>query len=218
MLFRPAGQPWTPADIPLLDEAAELVGDDDQARRAQEAQERKRREEEVAYAEQVVASTGVSHMVSAELLAERFGHGTARATAAEAAARDRTWTFGHVVVDEAQELSPMAWRALLRRCPTRSFTIVGDTSQASSAAGTRNWRERLEPLFGEHLRLEELTVNYRTPGRLMEPAVAAGRAAGLQIADAITARTGDYPEIGRASCRERGEIHGVRAVGKRMEV
>lgn len=193
MLFRPAGQPWTPADIPLLDEAAELVGDDDQARRAQEAQERKRREEEVAYAEQVVAATGVSHLVSAELLAERFGHGTARATAAEAAARDRTWTFGHVVVDEAQELSPMAWRALLRRCPTRSFTIVGDTSQASAAAGTRNWRERLEPLFGEHLRLEELTVNYRTPGRIMDPAVAAGRAAGLHITAATTAREGDYP-------------------------
>lgn len=193
MLSRPAGEPWTVADIPLLDEAAELVGDDDQARRAQEQQERRRREQEVAYAEQVLAATGVSAMVSAELLADRFGHNAARATAAEAAAHDRTWTFGHVVVDEAQELSPMAWRALLRRCPTRSFTIVGDTSQASAAAGTRNWRERLDPLFGEHLRIEELTVNYRTPSRIMEPATAAGRAAGLQIADAITARTGDYP-------------------------
>src|SRR5690625_416939 len=193
MLSRPAGEPWTVADIPLLDEAAELVGDDDQARRAQEQQERRRREQEVAYAEQVLAATGVSAMVSAELLADRFGHNAARATAAEAAAHDRTWTFGHVVVDEARELSPMAWRALLRRCPTRSFTIVGDTSQASAAAGTRNWRERLDPLFGEHLRIEELTVNYRTPSHIMEPATAAGRAAGLQIADAITARTGDYP-------------------------
>lgn len=192
LLFRPEGEPWTPADIPLLDEAAELVGDDDQVRRAQEAQDRARREQEIAYAEEVLANTGSSALVSAELLADRFGDRKVRVPAAEAAAQDRTWTFGHVVVDEAQELSPMAWRSLLRRCPTRSFTIVGDTAQASSAAGTRDWKRRLEPMFGKQFRLEELTVNYRTPGRIMEQATAAGRAAGLQIAPAITARAGDY--------------------------
>src|SRR5690625_1989250 len=193
LLAREAGAPWTTADIPLLDEAAELVGDDDQARRAQDQQARAQREAEVAYAQEVLANTGTSSLVSAELLADRFSHGPARATAAEAAAIDRTWTFGHVVVDEAQELSPMAWRTLLRRCPTRSFTIVGDTAQASAAAGTRDWRSRLAPLFGKQLRIEELSVNYRTPGLIMDAATAAGRAAGLTIADPVTARDGDYP-------------------------
>ena len=58
---------------------------------------------------------------------------------AERAAADRTWTFGHVIVDEAQELSEMAWRLLARRCPARSMTIVGDVAQTGSAAGTTSW-------------------------------------------------------------------------------
>ncbi|HLS03916.1 MAG TPA: hypothetical protein VK030_04060, partial [Actinomycetales bacterium] len=67
------------------------------------------------------------------------------------------------------------------------------TSQASSLAGTRDWKKRLTPLFGQHLRLEELTVNYRTPQHIMDPATRAGRAAGLHITDPVTARIGDHP-------------------------
>ena len=67
---------------------------------------------------------------------------------AERASADREWTFGHVIVDEAQELSPMAWRLLMRRCPTRSMTVVGDVAQTCDPAGaispgsrcsTRTW-------------------------------------------------------------------------------
>ncbi len=86
-----------------------------------------------------------------------------RLTTAERAAADRTWTYGHVVVDEAQELSAMAWRMLLRRVPTRSMTIVGDVAQTTARAGARSWRAMLDPILRSSWRLSELTVNYRTP-------------------------------------------------------
>ena len=66
---------------------------------------------------------------SAEQLAERFADTGPRLTVAERAETDRTWAFGHLVVDEAQELSPMMWRLLMRRCPSRSMTLVGDVAQ-----------------------------------------------------------------------------------------
>lgn len=71
-----------------------------------------------------------------------------RMTAAAAASSDRTWAYGHVVVDEAQELSPMQWRLLMRRCPMKSFTIVGDIAQASSPAAASSWAQALEPFVG----------------------------------------------------------------------
>ena len=110
--------------MPLLDEAAELLGEDDSAIRA--AAERARRERE-SYAQGVLDIMSRTDEDDPEILmgadlvdATRLA---ARAeeeqylTAAERAAADRTWAFGHVIVDEAQELSPMAWRMLMRRCP-----------------------------------------------------------------------------------------------------
>src|SRR5690606_18838908 len=108
-------------------------------------------------------STGGGGMVNAEVLAQRFSSGAEYLTTAERAAKDRSWTFAHLVVDEAQELSAMAWRTLLRRCPTRSMTIVGDVAQTSSPAGARSWSAMLTPLLRDSWRLAELTVNYRTP-------------------------------------------------------
>jgi DNA helicase IV len=90
-------------------------------------------------------------------------------TMAERAAADRTWAFGHVIVDEAQELSEMAWRLLARRCPARSMTIVGDTAQTGGPAGTTSCARVLEPLAGDRWRLARLTVNYRTPPRSWRP-------------------------------------------------
>ena len=136
---RDADAPWTPADVPLLDEAAELLGEDDQAARAEARAAAERRASEVAYARQVLESTGSGGMVSAEMLADRFATTGPTLTTAERAAADRSWTYGHVVVDEAQELSAMAWRSLLRRVPTRSLTIVGDVAQTTAAAGARSW-------------------------------------------------------------------------------
>jgi DNA helicase IV len=105
-------------------------------------------------------------LLDAAGLAERQEVSDTR-TAAERAAVDRTWTYGHVIVDEAQELSGMAWRLLFRRCPLRSMTLVGDVAQTGSLAGASSWAEVLTPHLGQHWRLEELTVNYRTPAEIM---------------------------------------------------
>ncbi len=67
-------------------------------------------------------------LLYAEDLADRFVERDTR-DLAERAAADRDWTYGHIVVDEAQELSEMDWRVLMRRCPSRSFTVVGDLAQ-----------------------------------------------------------------------------------------
>ncbi|MEV0703498.1 AAA family ATPase [Saccharopolyspora sp. NPDC050389] len=174
-LLRLPGTPWTPGDVPLLDELAELLGEDDaQARAERERQDR----EELAYAQGVLhimeqdeeladeERLRVSDVLDAELLAERF-RTTSDLTAAERAAEDRTWTFGHVIVDEAQELSAMAWRVLMRRCPSRSMTLVGDVAQTGALAGARSWHDVLHPYVQDRWKLVELTVNYRTPAEIM---------------------------------------------------
>ncbi len=186
-LARPAGSPWTEADVPLLDEAAELLGEDDQAARAQQAMDASQRANELAYARRVVESSG-GGLVSAELLADRFTQTGPRLSTAERAAADRTWTYGHVVVDEAQELSPMAWRMVLRRVPTRSLTIVGDVAQTASAAGTRSWAQALDPVLRGSWQLAELTVNYRTPAEVAEIATRVARAARLPLSRLTSAR------------------------------
>jgi DNA helicase IV len=165
---------WSPADVPLLDEAAELLGRDDRVAAALAA---RAREQRVAYAQGVLdiaaGSSGdgeevlsAADLVDAERLADRHEEHDHR-TVAERAAADRTWAFGHVIVDEAQELSPMAWRLLMRRCPSRSMTIVGDVAQTGSAAGTTSWADVLSPHVGDRWRLARLSVNYRTPAEVM---------------------------------------------------
>ena len=86
---------------------------------------------------------GGSEFGTAEQLAGRYIGSGSYNSVAEQAETDRSWAFGHVVVDEAQELSPMAWRLLMRRCPSRSFTVVGDVAQTGSAAGTTAWADVL---------------------------------------------------------------------------
>ncbi|OKK17551.1 helicase [Streptomyces sp. CB00455] len=181
----PSARPdWTPADVPLLDEAAELLGEDDSVRRAVEERERRRR---VAYAQGVLDLSQGSQsyefedeeseflaahdLIDAERMAERQEEADHR-SAAERAAADRTWAFGHVIVDEAQELSEMAWRLLMRRCPTRSMTLVGDPAQTADEAGCGSWERILEPYVGGRWELVRLGVNYRTPAEIMEVAAA----------------------------------------------
>ncbi|WP_328854500.1 PhoH family protein [Microbispora hainanensis] len=161
---------WSPADVPLLDEAAELLGDIDEgvlraARRAEQE-----REERIAYAREVLELTGLADIMDAERFAERQQAEETYLTTAERAARDRTWAFGHVIVDEAQELSEMAWRMVMRRIPSRSMTIVGDIAQTGSAAGAASWARVLDPYVAGRWREEHLSVNYRTPAELMEVA------------------------------------------------
>ncbi len=172
---------WAPADVPLLDEAAELLGEDELE--AQALAERLRRQQ-IAYAEGVLAvaagsvSTDIevdeesemlvaSDVIDARRLAERQME-EEYLTAAQRAAADRRWTFGHVIVDEAQELSPMAWRLLMRRSPNRSMTVVGDVAQTGDLAGASSWAEVFGPFVASRWREAELTVNYRTPAEIME--------------------------------------------------
>ncbi|WP_199423756.1 HelD family protein [Actinotalea solisilvae] len=189
LLLRDPEHGWTPADVPLLDEVAEMLGEDDQAARAQDAEDARRRAQDLEYARQVLSSSGSGRgLVSAELLADRFAEGGPLLTTAERAAGDRTWTYGHVVVDEAQELSAMAWRMLLRRCPTRSMTIVGDVAQTASPAGARAWAQTLDPVLRGSWRLAELTVNYRTPAEVARAAQRVARAADLPVSRLTSAR------------------------------
>ena len=173
------GDDWSPADVPLLDEAAELLGDDGR----DAARERAARARAVAYAQgslDVLTGSGstdfdedeesevltAKDILDAEALAARYEADDDR-TLAERASADRRWTYGHVIVDEAQELSPMAWRAIARRCPLRSMTLVGDVAQTGAAGGGTSWQQALAT-FGNRWRLAELTMNYRTPAEVMD--------------------------------------------------
>lgn len=177
--------PWTAADVPLLDEAAELLGVDDSAARAAAEAER---EKQIQYAQGVLdvsyasrtyefedkeeqdkdaAEVLAAHdIIDAERFAERHEEADHR-SAAERAAADRTWAFGHIIVDEAQELSAMAWRLLMRRSPNRSMTLVGDPAQTGDAAGVGAWERILAPYVEDRWELVRLGVNYRTPAEIM---------------------------------------------------
>ncbi|MFG2792985.1 HelD family protein [Streptomyces sp. NPDC048419] len=188
---RPVTREWTVSDVPLLDEAAELLGEDDRLRRALADRER---ETQIAYAQGVLDVSFASRtyefedkdeedsevlsahdIIDAERFAERQEEDDHR-SAAERAAADRTWAFGHIIVDEAQELSPMAWRLLMRRSPTRSMTLVGDPAQTAEAAGVGSWAEVLAPYVEDRFEHTRLGVNYRTPAEIMEVAAAVVRA------------------------------------------
>src|SRR6185369_16313467 len=95
-------------------------------------------------------------------------------TVAERAAADRQWAYGHIIVDETQELSPMAWRMVMRHSPNRSLTLVGDVAQTSEPSGTSSWAQVLEPYVEQRWRLDRLTVNYQTPAEIMAVAEAVG--------------------------------------------
>jgi DNA helicase IV len=75
----------------------------------------------------------------------------------------RTHSLGHVVLDEAQDLSPMQYRAVGRRCTTGSATVLGDLAQGTTPWATRSWAEALRHLGKEEAVVEELTVGFRVP-------------------------------------------------------
>jgi DNA helicase IV len=186
-LLRAADAPWTPADVPLLDEAAEVLGEDERAIAAERDRQRRLRE---AYAQGVLDIIGRdddddpevlmgADVLDASTLAARY-EDEENLTPAERAAADRTWAFGHVIIDEAQELSEMAWRMLMRRCPVKSMTVVGDVAQTGDLAGLRSWDQALQPYVGDRWRLAGLTINYRTPAEIMD--VAADVLAGIDPA------------------------------------
>ena len=157
VLHRAEGAAWTVSDAPLLDELVELLGP---------LPRRKPRDGNgVRYAAEVLTlidahdrtiagedadELRATDFVTAGMLAERFDDELV-GSVAERAAADREWTYGHLVVDEAQELSAMDWHVLARRCPSRSITAVGDLAQRSAPAGARTWADVLGPDRGRPL-------------------------------------------------------------------
>ena len=195
-LCRADGEAWTVSDVPLLDELVDLLGADKQADQTAERE----RNYEAEYAAGVLSLLEIAsedsmedeeqlraqHMIYAEDLADRFLERDTRELA-ERAAADRDWTYRHVVVDEAQELSEMDWRVLMRRCPGKSFTIVGDLAQRRSAAGATSWGAMLEPYVPGRWVYRSLSVNYRTPAEIMTVAAAllADFAPGVQPPESV---------------------------------
>jgi len=188
-LLRTDGAAWTVSDVPLLDELVDLLGRDKTAEKAAEKAAARERKAEAEYAAGVFETMkldreemdedvmlSAENLLYAEDLADRFVEVDTR-TLVERASADRDWTYRHVVVDEAQELSEMDWRVLMRRCPGRSFTVVGDLAQRRSAAGARGWDAMLAPYVADRWVYRSLTVNYRTPAEIM--AVAASVLAGF---------------------------------------
>lgn len=196
-LWRADGSAWTVSDVPLLDELVDLLGRDKSADRAAE-RERKAEADYAAGVLDIMISREdlmddedqllAQDMLNAEDLADRFHERDTRELT-ERAAADRDWTYRHVVVDEAQELSEMDWRVLMRRCPSRSFTVVGDLAQRRSVAGATSWGAMLDPYVPGRWAYRSLSVNYRTPAEIMTVAGAllAEFAPGVQPPESVRA-------------------------------
>ena len=154
LLFRETGSPWTIDDVALLDECAELLGE--WARPFAAARE---------------THSGYRELDAGEMrYGNRSGESAHTSTVAERAHLDREWVYGHIVVDEAQELSEMAWRAIQRRAVRKSMTIVGDLQQSSHPAGARDWNETLS-WAGEKMALFTLNITYRITEETVQSAI-----------------------------------------------
>jgi hypothetical protein len=211
-LQRADGQAWTVSDLPLLDAARQRLGDPVAARR-------KRRQEAAAAVEReqmdrVVDSLsevaddeyglGLVTMLRGEDFTDALVH---EAGLSEADPDRLAGPFAHIVVDEAQELTDAEWQMLLLRCPSRSFTIVGDRAQARHGF-TESWAQRLERVGLDRITLASLSINYRTPEEVMAEAEPVIRAV-LPDANVPTSiRSGGRPVL-RGSAAELGQILGA---------
>ncbi|MFJ3195564.1 RNA polymerase recycling motor ATPase HelR [Streptomyces griseoviridis] len=178
-LQRADPQNWTVSDLPFLDAARQRLGDPESARR-------QRRQKASAAAERERMSGVIDNLLAADPDGESavtMLHGqdlrdtlVDENTLPAADPEPLTGPFAHVVVDEAQELTDAEWQMLLLRCPSRSFTIVGDRAQARHGF-TESWRERLERVGFDRIDVASLSVNYRTPEEVMAEAEPVIRAA-----------------------------------------
>ena len=200
LLARPRSEylrdiPWTDADVALVDEADAILGPVEAARPRRSARRRSEQREAVETAENVVRELGLGQYTTAAQLAARFEDPAA--IAAEEIPELRR--FGHILVDEAQDLSPMQWRMLARRAPNGSMTLVGDFGQASRSGAAREWDDVLAqlPRF-EPPRHVDLTVNYRTPSEIMDVANRLLAVAAPHVAPTRSVRvTGVQPRFDR---------------------
>jgi DNA helicase IV len=101
--------------------------------------------------------------------------------------------FAHVVVDEAQDLTPMQWRMVARRGPYASWTVVGDLAQRSRVAEPRTWGDVAALIGRRQVQVTGLSVNYRTPREI------------VALARAVLEAAGHDPDTAPSSVRESGE-------------
>nr|WP_203453700.1 RNA polymerase recycling motor ATPase HelR [Jiangella aurantiaca] len=178
-LQRRDAQAWTVSDLPLLDAARQRLGDPETSRR-------RRRQEAARAAERQERARVVGHLIETDdsemqlmsmLRGEDLTTALDDADALPAADPDQlAGPFAHIVVDEAQELTDAEWQMLLARCPSRSFTIVGDRAQARHGF-TESWEQRLERIGLNRITVASLSINYRTPEEVMAEAEPVIRAA-----------------------------------------
>jgi hypothetical protein len=196
-LQRADAQAWTVSDLPLLDAARQRLGDP-------EASRRKRRHDAAVAAEREHMDRVVEDLIEADddpegvmpmLRGRDMRDALVNETALPGTDPDRlAGPFAHIVVDEAQELTDAEWQMLLLRCPSRSFTIVGDRAQARHGF-TESWQERLERIGLDRINLASLSINYRTPEQVMAEAEPVIRAV-LPDANVPTSiRSGDVPVV-----------------------
>ena len=184
LLVRPRSAPWTISDVPILDECEELLG----PMPTTSAPTQKADAAEIERARAAIEGQNLGGgIVTAQMLAEHTAVQETWTPLAERAAKDRAWAYGHIVVDEAQELSPMAWRALLRRCPSRSFTVVGDLDQRRGSKRPGSWEKALGPAARAFAAEYALTVSYRTPATLTTLAEGVVARAGAPVLYPMTA-------------------------------
>ena len=171
-LQRKDAQAWTLPDLPLLDAARQQLGDPESSRR-------KRRHEAVVASQRAEMAEVIDHLIATDdsdmhvmqmLRGDDFQSVLVDEAALESPDPDLlAGPFAHIVVDEAQELTDAEWQMLLLRCPSRSFTIVGDRAQARHGF-TESWQERLERVGVDRSALASLSINYRTPEEVMAEA------------------------------------------------
>ncbi|MFC4565379.1 RNA polymerase recycling motor ATPase HelR [Nocardiopsis mangrovi] len=196
-LQRADAQAWTVSDLPLLDAARQRLGDPAASRR-------KRRYDASVAAERERMAAVIGDLVEADddgegavtMLRGRDLQDSLIDDAALPAADPDLLAgpFAHIVVDEAQELTDAEWRMLLLRCPSRSFTIVGDRAQARHGF-TEPWRERLERVGFDRVELASLSINYRTPEEVMAEAEPVIRAALPDANVPASIRSGGVPVV-----------------------
>lgn len=171
-LQRPDGHAWTASDLPLLDAARLRIGDPQAAarRRRSEALRAAEREVRERVMDDLIAADDSEMAVMSILRGQDARNSLDDDSVLPAADPDRlAGPFGHIVVDEAQELTDAEWQMLLVRCPSRSFTIVGDRAQARHGFA-ESWEARLRRVGLSHIEIASLTVNYRTPAEVMAEA------------------------------------------------
>jgi DNA helicase IV len=163
---------WTVSDLPLLDAARQRLGDPEvsRQRRRREAALAAEREEMNRVVDHLIATDDSDMKVMSMLRGEDLQSTLVDESALPSTDPDRlAGPFAHIVVDEAQELTDAEWQMLLLRCPSRSFTIVGDRTQARHGF-PESWQERLERIGLDRINLASLSINYRTPEEVMAEA------------------------------------------------